>query len=73
MSAITSDWAPVKTEAPLAARNTMRNREEEFRSALERYIADYQRHHAVTIDSTGRGAGNTFFSFFRRLAGASRS
>jgi len=72
MSAITSDWAPGETEAP-TARAVKCSREEEFRRALERYIADYQRHHARRIDSTGRGAGNTFFSFVRRHVASSRS
>lgn len=49
MSAITSDWAPSETEAS-TARTAKCGREEEFRSALAGYIADYRKHRAVTID-----------------------
>ena len=66
MSAITSDWAPNEAEAR-TERTAKCSREEEFRSALKRYIAHYQKHHAVRFDPTGCGAGDTFFSFFRRL------
>ncbi len=52
MSAIISDRAPIKTEAP-AARPAKSSREEEFRSALDRYIANYRKHRLVA-DHAGR-------------------
>jgi hypothetical protein len=44
MSAITSDWAPIETEKPVTPpveSGKAFRREEEFRSALDRYIAGY--------------------------------
>jgi hypothetical protein len=68
MSAITSEWAPAETEAP-TARAGKRSREEEFSAALERYIANYQRHRAATDRSEASHAGAARPSFFRLLVG----
>ncbi len=59
MYAIISDWMPFVTKAetetppqhPANANNANR-REEEFRAALDSYIADYRRHRAVTANRT---------------------
>lgn len=71
MSAITSDWTPSATESPRAhsarAGNKYR-REEEFCSALDLYIADYQKHLAATIGNSGFRTRHALFTFFRRLA-----
>ncbi len=52
MSAITSDWAPVETEAPVTRAvesGKVYRREEEFRSALDNYIAHYRKANAVRV------------------------
>jgi hypothetical protein len=44
MSAVTSDWAPMETEAPATRAvesGKVCGREEEFRSALNEYLAGY--------------------------------
>ena len=71
MSAITSDWASIETEMPVTPpveSGKAYRREEEFRSALDRYIAGYvaeqqKRHIAET------SARNSYFSVVRRFAG----
>jgi hypothetical protein len=68
MSDIISDLAPTKAEAP-AALSTKRSREEEFRSSLDRYIARYQRRHAVPLPSTGRDDSVSYLSYFAGLGG----
>jgi len=68
MSAITSDWVPSEIEAP-TTRKAKQSREEEFRSALERYIADYQKHRAATDGPDARSAGDAPSSFLRLLVG----
>jgi hypothetical protein len=80
MSAITSDWAPMETEA-LTTRavesGKVYRREEEFRSALDNYMAGYianqQNRRAAATGSTGSAARNSYFTIFRRFAGRSRS
>jgi hypothetical protein len=63
---VTSDSQPIETEA--SSTHTIEcRREEKFRSALERYIVDYQKHHTAT-----GGTRSTRYSFFRRLAGLDR-
>ena len=60
MSAITTDWTAIETVAPtrdaVRGRNEYR-REVEFRLALDRYIADYEKAHAATIGSTSCDKG----------------
>ena len=71
MSAITSEWSPVATEAPTtrAVKHTKKySREEEFRSALEHYIAGYQEHWSRTIGPTDCDARKTYLSFYRTFA-----
>ena len=71
MSAITSDWTLSETEAPTKQSvkvNRKYSREEEFRSALDSYIADYQRHLDVMTGNTDRHGGYAHFTFFPRLA-----
>ena len=72
MSAITSEWSPVATEAPTtrAVKHTKKySREEEFRSALEHYIAGYQEHWSRTIGPPDCDAHKTYLSFYRTFAG----
>jgi hypothetical protein len=54
MSDITYDWMPfeAQTATELPIRQMIRTskpyrREDEFRSALDRYMADYRKHHAI--------------------------
>jgi hypothetical protein len=76
MSAITSDWAPMATEAPVTLAvesGKVYRREEEFRSALDNYmagyIADQQKRRAAATGSIGSAARNSYFTVFGRLAG----
>ena len=75
MSAITSDWAPIETDMPVTppveSRKAYR-REEEFRSALDRYIAGYvaEQQKRRTAETSAR---NSYFAVVRRLAGWMRS
>lgn len=78
MFAITYDWMPfeteTKTEAPTNHSikiNKKYSREEEFRSALDSYMADYRKHHAM-IANKARGTHNTRFTFLPRLANWNR-
>ena len=71
MSAIVSDWARAETETP-TARVANRSREEQFRRALERYIADYRKHRAVTDGAAGGWDGASNFWFLPRLINWSR-
>jgi len=73
MSAIASEWTPSETEAPtlrLVKNGRKYRREEEFRCALEAYLADYaefQRRRSETIGSRARTrTGDP--SFFGRFA-----
>jgi hypothetical protein len=78
MYAIISDWMPFVTEAESEAPtdhsikiNKKYSREEEFRSAVDSYMADYRKHHA-TIANKARGTHNTRFTFLPRLANWNR-
>ena len=69
MFATTYDWMlfGIKAEAEAPARSPVkRNREyrrdEEFRSALDRYMADYQKHRGVISGFGSRGIQNTRFT-----------
>ena len=61
MYAIISDWVPfvtkVETEAPTQRSakkgNNANRREEEFRAALDSYIADYRKHRAMIANRSG--------------------
>jgi hypothetical protein len=56
MSALALDWPCPETETATAsppAKDTAAGREAVFRSALESYLADYERH----LAADGRGAG----------------
>ena len=73
MSAITSDWAPIETEMPVTPpveSGKANRREEEFRSALNNYIAGYvaeqQKRRAIATGSVGSAAPNSYFTVFRR-------
>jgi hypothetical protein len=75
MSAITSDWAPIETEMPVAPpveSGKAYRREEEFRSALDRYIAGWvaQQQKRRTAEASAR---NSYFTAVRRFAGWVRS
>jgi hypothetical protein len=75
MSAITSDWAPIETEMPVAppvASGKAYWREEEFRSALDRYIAGWvaKQQKRRTAETSAR---NSYFAVVRRFAGWVRS
>ena len=71
MSAITSDWASIKTEMPAAPpveSGKAYRREEEFRSALDRYIARWaaeQQKRRIAETS----ARNAYFTVVRRFVG----
>ena len=76
MSAITSDWARVETEAPLTRaveRDMVYRREEEFRAALNNYIAAYiaaqQKRRSAANSSIGSAARYGCFTVFRQLLG----
>ena len=72
MSAITSEWTPSETEAPtrhsLTGGRKLR-REEEFRGALDAYIADYADYQKRRNETTGAGirAPSVHHWFFGRL------
>ncbi len=73
MSAITSDWAPIKTEvavSPQVQSGKAYRREEEFRTALNNYIAGYvadqQERRTVATGSVGSAVRNDYFRVFRR-------
>ena len=63
MSAVTSDftslWAPTTRDQSPNGRERVKapSRDEEFRSALDRYMADYQKRGIEKIPSRGFGAG----------------
>ena len=73
MSAFTSDWAPREAEAPVTrpveSRNAYR-REEEFRSALNNYmagyVADQEKRRAAATGSLASAAHNSYFTLFGR-------
>ncbi|HKN30476.1 MAG TPA: hypothetical protein VJY34_22380 [Roseiarcus sp.] len=67
MSVFTFALTPSKGKAsarPFARVDKERCREEEFRIALDDYIAEYQRHHAARMGDAGCGAGQTRFPAF---------
>ena len=72
MSAITfaltrpSDKAPPRRFARVGKQ---RCRQEAFRIALDHYIAEYQKHHAVTTGDVSCDAGQTRFARFHSFAG----
>ena len=73
MSAITSDWAAAATETPVTPAvesGKAYRREEEFRTALNNYIAGYitdqQERRTVATASVGSAVRNGYFSVFRR-------
>ena len=70
MSYITSDWTPIETEAPilpsLACVKT-HGRKEEFRAALDGYMADYRKHRAA-IGKAGYHTRSAHFPYFLRFA-----
>jgi hypothetical protein len=79
MSAITSNWVRAEAKAPAppaVEREKAYPREEEFRSALDSYIAGYAtdqlERSAITTGSLGGAARNRNFTIFR-LDGLLRS
>ena len=59
-----------ETETPTkhsAKGNNANRREEEFRAALDSYIADYRNHHAMTANKA-LGTYNTLFTFLLSIA-----
>ena len=57
MSIVTLDWPRIDAEMPSGKRAEKRSasgREEVFRSALEIFIADYERHLATTVAERDR-------------------
>ena len=74
MYAIISDWMPFEAQAvaELPTSQMVQNskpyrREEEFRSALDRYMAEYQKHHALMSRSKSRSSRNSRFTFFHKF------
>ena len=71
MSVVTLDWPRIETETPtgsLPARRTADGREAVFRSALEIYIADYERHLATMVAERDRRERLVRRSLLARLA-----
>lgn len=75
MSDSTYDWVPFVVQAPtelpirpIARTSKPNRREDEFRSALDRYMADYRKHHAGINGAKARGTLNTRFTFFWSFA-----
>jgi hypothetical protein len=66
MSAISTDWTPTET-ATSRTLEVKRSREEVFHSALESYIANYQKRHAAPIEVAGGPKSTSNFWFFPRL------
>ena len=61
MTDITYDWMPFETQAvteqpirQIVRTSRPYHRDEEFRSALDRYMAEYQKHHDWVKGSGGR-------------------
>jgi hypothetical protein len=71
MSAISADWAPTETATP-ESRAAKRSREDEFHSALESYIANYQKRHAAPVEVAGGRKSVSNFWFLPRLTNWSR-
>ena len=74
MNAITSDWTPTETDASVTRAmggGKVHRREEEFRSALDSYIAGYvsdqRERRAITAGSIGGATRNRNFTIFRRF------
>jgi hypothetical protein len=61
MSAISADWTPTETATRSWA--VERSREDVFHSALESYIANYQKRHAAAAEVAGslKSASNSWF------------
>ncbi len=53
MSVVTLDWPRIETETP-AGSPPVDGREAVFRSALEVYVADYERHLAMMVAERDR-------------------
>jgi hypothetical protein len=71
MSAISTDWTPTETATPRTL-EVKRSREEVFHSALESYIARYQKRHAAPIEvARGRNRTSSLW-FLPRLTNWSR-
>jgi len=71
MSAISTDWVPTKI-ATSPTHERKRSREEVFESALESYIASYQKSHAAPVEIPRRWSGASSRWFFPRLMNWSR-
>jgi hypothetical protein len=72
MSVVTFDWAPAETETKTGIPKATENypRKEEFRLALDRYIADYAAHQRRRAEAIGSTAGTPFISHnLARFAG----
>ena len=70
MSIVSLDWPRIETETSgnLAAKRSAWGREAVFRSALEIYIAGYERHLAAVITDRDRRARLIRRSLLARLA-----
>ena len=70
MSIVTRDWPRIETEASgtLEAKRSASGREEVFRSLLEIYIADYERHLAIVVSERTRRERLVTQSLLVRLA-----
>jgi hypothetical protein len=71
MSAISTDWTPTEM-ATSRTPEVKRSREEVFHSALESYIAHYQKRHAAPIEVAGGRKSTSNFWFLPRLTNWSR-
>jgi hypothetical protein len=70
MSIVTLDWPPSKSRGAedLATQRSVTGLEAVFRSALETYIADYERHLATVVTDRHRRAQLIRRSLLARLA-----
>jgi hypothetical protein len=71
MSAIISGWTRAEIETP-KARAVNPSREEQFRCALESYIAEYRKHRAVIDKAAGGRDNGSKLWFLVRFANWSR-
>ena len=75
MSDITYDWMTFGAQAvaELPTRQMIKNstpyrREEEFRAALDSYMADYRQHRALMSGSNSHPSRNSRFTFLHKFA-----
>lgn len=68
MTAIPYDWMQFETQTTTRMPSQPYRREDEFRSALDRYMADYRRNRDLIADKTARQLQNNQIPLGRRTA-----